>query len=303
MSISGSLQDVSVADVMQFIHLGRRTGTLVLARGRERAMVGFHLGKLVSAQAPRTPKLGDLLVQAGLIDGAELQAAVAAQERAVERRTLGQLLVASGAIEPQALRNAVVQQIEQAVSEVIAWDRGTFDFAVGDLRPVDDVALYPGDVIPDADINTQMVLLEAARIFDERNRGGGATTDETHPAAGEGRAATALADPEAVVSTVAEPEPEAWGEDDERGVHRLQMVTSDAALADALEHALPPGFAPVEPVGLRAAGKAFPGHETPIVLLDLRREGVTVQELGRLRRTRRGTPLVALVEPGTPLGP
>src|SRR4029079_14290689 len=42
--------------------------------------------------------------------------------------------------------------------------------AIDDLRPIDDIALYPSDVIRDADINTQMVLLEAARIFDERNR-------------------------------------------------------------------------------------------------------------------------------------
>ena len=52
----------------------------------------------------------------------------------------------------------------------MVWDNGTFEFAIDDLRPIDDIALYPSDVLPDADINTQMVLLEAARIFDERNR-------------------------------------------------------------------------------------------------------------------------------------
>ena len=70
----------------------------------------------------------------------------------------------------------IAEQIEQAVSEVMVWETGTFEFAIDDLRPIDDIALYPSDVLPDADINTQMVLLEAARIFDERNR------DGTHPA-------------------------------------------------------------------------------------------------------------------------
>ena len=73
MGISGSLKDVSVADVMQFIHLGRRTGTLLLSRGGERAMIGFHGGRLVSAQAPHTPKLGDLLISSGMIDGGVLR--------------------------------------------------------------------------------------------------------------------------------------------------------------------------------------------------------------------------------------
>ena len=63
----------------------------------------------------------------------------------------------------------------------MVWDTGTFEFAIDDLRPIDDIALYPSDVLPDADINTQMVLLEAARIFDERNR------DNPPPAASEAR--------------------------------------------------------------------------------------------------------------------
>ncbi|HSL83805.1 MAG TPA: DUF4388 domain-containing protein, partial [Thermoanaerobaculia bacterium] len=291
---------------MQFIHLGRRTGSLMLRRDDQRGVIGFHGGKLVSAGSPGTPRLGDLLQEAGLVRRDELDEAVRVQKAEDEPRSLGQILLGMEALDAESLRRVVGQQIEATVSELVAWDRGTFEFVVDDLRPVDDIALYPGDLVPDADINTQMVLLEAARIFDERNRGG--ATDDTPPARaaaleGEGGTATAVAGPEA--SAVAEPEAPAWGEapaEHEIGVHRLQMVTSDAALADALEHALPPGFAPVEPVGLRAAGTAFPGHEAPIVLLDLRREGVTVEELARLRRTRRGTPLVALVEPGVPLG-
>src|ERR1044071_5225598 len=107
MSISGSLKDVSVADVMQFIHLGRRTGTLLLARGRERAMIGFHVGRLVSAQAPRTPKLGDLLVSSGKVAPDVLAAAIAAQAEEREHRSLGQILVTSGAVAPDDLRNVI----------------------------------------------------------------------------------------------------------------------------------------------------------------------------------------------------
>jgi ActR/RegA family two-component response regulator len=181
MAISGSLKDVSVADVMQFIHLGRRTGTLLLARGAEHAMIGFHGGRLVSAQAPRTPKLGDLLISSGLINGTTLDHAIRTQSLERERHSLGQLLVASGAIDAEGLRQVIAQQIEQAVSEVMVWDTGTFEFAIDDLRPIDDIALYPSDVLPDADLNTQMVLLEAARIFDERNRARGESLLEPPP--------------------------------------------------------------------------------------------------------------------------
>src|SRR3954453_1973479 len=119
MGSSGSLTDVSVADVMQFVHLGRRPGTLRPSRSAERAMIGFHVGRLVSAQAPRTPKLGDLLISSGTIQKGVLDDAVEAQGRGLERRSLGQILLASGAIVPEDLRNVIGQQIEQAVAEVM----------------------------------------------------------------------------------------------------------------------------------------------------------------------------------------
>ena len=78
-----------------------------------------------------------------------------------------------GAVTGEDLRNVLQRQIEQTVYELVTWTRGTFHFELDELRPIDDVGIYPGDIIPHIDLNTQMVLLEATRIFDERNRGDG----------------------------------------------------------------------------------------------------------------------------------
>ncbi|MFL6259384.1 MAG: DUF4388 domain-containing protein [Thermoanaerobaculia bacterium] len=310
MGISGSLKDVSVADVMQFIHLGRRTGTLLLSRGSERAMIGFHGGRLVSAQAPRTPKLGDLLISSGMIDRGILDGAIRAQNEEVERRSLGQILVTSGSIDAQGLRQVIAEQIEQAVSEVMVWDTGTFEFAIDDLRPIDDIALYPSDVLPDADINTQMVLLEAARIFDERNRDGagpephhGSSSsrggsyedgDSTHPA---------LLDTGPVASVglaVAEPEPEIHAPAHAAERLRLQIVSVDVPFAESLADALQHEVAGTELVPLDHAGDPEPGEPPPVVLIDLRRRGVTLEEAAAVRRSHPRASFVALVDPGTP---
>ncbi len=309
MGISGSLKDVSVADVMQFIHLGRRTGTLLLSRASERAMIGFHGGRLVSAQAPRTPKLGDLLVSSGMIDRGILDHAIRSQNEEREHRSLGQILMSSGSIDAEGLRQVIAQQIEQAVSEVMVWETGTFEFAIDDLRPIDDIALYPSDVLPDADINTQMVLLEAARIFDERNR------DDTQPGASTGAADDgyeagdsthpALLDPRPAASTalaVAEPgiqlddlgEPKHAAE-----LLRLHVVSTDTEFAEGLAEALLHEVAGVELVPLGQAGLVSRGEPQPIVLVDLRRGGVTLDEAAALRRARPRASFIALVEPGT----
>lgn len=304
MGISGSLKDVSVADVMQFIHLGRRTGTLLLNRGVQRAMIGFHLGRLVSAQAPQTPKLGDLLISSGMIDRGILTRAIQSQRDALEHRSLGQILISSGSIDPEGLRQVIAQQIEQAVSEVMVWDNGTFEFAIDDLRPIDDIALYPSDVLPDADINTQMVLLEAARIFDERNRdraegrGGEMDGDATNPtmvmhppSRGTGGGAT-MALPGA-------PEDET-GEIPKHAAEllRLHVVSGDREFAERLSEALQHEIAAVEIRGLGQAGLPDPGEPHPIVLVDLRENEVSPDDAASLHRSRPRASFIALVEPG-----
>src|SRR5436853_357411 len=68
---------------------------------------------------------------------------------------------------------AIEQQIERTVYDVVTWNQGTFAFALDDLKPIDDIAVFPGDVIRHLNLDTQMVLLDALRIFDERNRDAG----------------------------------------------------------------------------------------------------------------------------------
>ncbi|HEX3127081.1 MAG TPA: DUF4388 domain-containing protein [Thermoanaerobaculia bacterium] len=313
MGISGSLKDVSVADVMQFIHLGRRTGTLLLSQGTKRAMIGFHLGRLVSAQAPRTPKLGDLLVTSGMIDRGILDRAIQAQHTELERRSLGQILLSTGSLDPEGLRQVIAQQIEQAVSEVMVWDSGNFDFAIDDLRPIDDIALYPSDVLPDADINTQMVLLEAARIFDERNRdraeSGQDSSSGTYPAGD-------ATNPTMVMDTHSAHHPSNGGfmaaemDADEDGARespkhaaellKLHLVSTDTVFAERLGEALQHEVAGVEVTNMAQAGTTNPGEPPPVILLDLRTSGgVTLEQAASVRRARPKASLIALVEPGS----
>ena len=75
MSLSGNLEDVSVADALQFIHLGGRTGTLTLSQGEATAEIGFHQGRIVNAWGPGSKRLGELLLDAGVIDQPTLAAA------------------------------------------------------------------------------------------------------------------------------------------------------------------------------------------------------------------------------------
>lgn len=301
MSLSGNLEDVSVADALQFIHLGGRTGTLTLSNGDAMAEIGFHQGRIVNAWGPGSKKLGELLIEAGLVDQATLQNALQAQEAEQPRRSLGQVLVGMQAITSEAMYRAVEQQIERTVYDLVTWTHGTFRFVLDDLKPIDDIAVVPGDVVRHLNLDTQMVLLDALRIFDERNRDGPtgagtpaqAITPISTPARGiHGPAASAsrTAPAHSVV-----PAAEQIAEDRVR----LQVVSADKQIAEKLAQAVPDAL--VARVNLRDAGTPPPGEAPPIVLLDLRQGAVALEAIAALRRARPRASILAVVDGGVPV--
>ena len=292
MSLSGNIQDVSVADALQFIHLGGRTGTLTLSCGESRAGIGFHQGRIVNAWAPGAKRLGELLIEAGLIDQSRLDEALRLQEREHPRRSLGQLLVSMGAVDADTIYKTVEQQIERTVYDLVTWNQGTFHFALDDLKPIDDIALVPGDVIRHFNLDTQVVLLDALRIFDERNRKASAPSNGT-PASGV--TPVAVRSPPPVARSRAAPTPaQAVAAVGEEARTRLQVVSDDKQLADKLAQALPEVI--VARVNLRDAGTPPPGEPPPLVLLDMRHGAVALDAMSALRRARPRASLLALAD-------
>ena len=63
MSLSGLIEQVSVVELLQFVHLGHRSGTLHLRDGARAASVSVHRGRTVGATSPDSLALGPLLVE------------------------------------------------------------------------------------------------------------------------------------------------------------------------------------------------------------------------------------------------
>ena len=323
MSLSGNLEDVSVADALQFIHLGGRTGTLTLAFNDVSAEIGFHQGRIVNAWGPGSKRLGELLVDSKVIDAATLEQALQKQAGESPRRSLGQILVAMNALAPETMYRAVEHQIERTVYDLVTWTQGTFHFALDDLKPIDDIAVFPGDVIRHLNLDTQMVLLDALRIFDERNRdaalrGGpvptpaAGMTPVTSPQKAPARTAAPAANGPPQQQQHQQPAPAApshqhgqsyatTATDAVADRMRLQVVSADRQLAEKIAQAMPPAEATVVRLTLRDAGTPPPGEQPPIVLIDLRQGGVALEAISALRRARPRASILAVVDAGVPL--
>lgn len=308
MSINGVLEDLALADVLQFVHLSRRTGTLYLWREDERrAEIGFHDGRIVSAWSPGHRRLGDLLVGAGIIDESTLESALQIQKDEDGQRILGQILLSEGAVTRADIHSVIKEQVQASIFDLLTWHYGNFHFEVDELRPIDDIGLVPGELLDDLDLNTQMVLLEAARTFDEQRRKSQAAGEESDESDLDRRLKLAgLAgkrDGDGDGDGAVERQPSAeMGRrrpvrDQVLEPVRCQVVSQDRSLLTSLQQEIPSDLARVVSVRLREAGNRVPGETaSPIVLFDLR-DGTEIEDISSLARTRPAASVVVIAGP------
>ncbi|HVU51567.1 MAG TPA: DUF4388 domain-containing protein, partial [Polyangia bacterium] len=185
MSLSGLIEQVSVVELLQFVHLGHRSGTLHLRDGARVASVSVHRGRTVGATTPDALALGPLLVERKLVSRAQLAEAQRRQAAARPRPRLDAVLVEMKAVTGAALIAAVEEQIRTCIYDIMTWATGTFDFDVGRVDVLEDLSPAPGEAVPPIDINTQGALLEGLQRADERAHA--ASTDAARAASEAGQ--------------------------------------------------------------------------------------------------------------------
>ena len=135
MAIRGSIAEAALADVVQMLALGRRTGRLSVAREGELGTVWFVDGAVAhAALAHRREPVGASRVRGGALDDADLRAALV--EQAAEPETpLGVLLVRRAGVREDVLAAHVAAQTAEAAYELLGWTRGTFSFEAAAAPP------------------------------------------------------------------------------------------------------------------------------------------------------------------------
>lgn len=288
MSLTGRLEDVSVVELLQFVHVGGRSGTLRLRDQDSAASVSVHRGRTIGATGPNALPLGPLLIEAKLITAAQLAEARARQAAAQPRPSLDKVLVDMKAVTSAALLAAVEAQIKTCIYDLISWTTGTFDFDLGRVDTIDDLSPSPGDTVPPLEINTQATLLEGLQRADERaHEAASATLHATATSAADAGAVRARDTRQTVpVRLVEVPAP--WRPS------VFQIVSKDVELARQVGGKLAVERVRTVRVALADAGAAGPDEEPPVVLLDLRAKAATVEDVTAVRRAHPRALVLAL---------
>lgn len=171
-SIHGDLESFELFNVLEFLRMQRKTGSLVISAPAGVGVLRLEQGMLIGGSAPRVERLGELLVRRGLILRRDLDLALSRQKElypelgaAVDRDapTLGVVLLKDHLLEESQLTDVLFHMIVLVIGQINQWQKGAFAF-----HPAEDMG-FP------IRFNVQNVVLELLRTEDERMHYGAET--------------------------------------------------------------------------------------------------------------------------------
>lgn len=183
MSFVGDLEHLPIVDVIQLLHATRKSGTLCLKSAKGESQLVFCDGCIVSANhSNNSVRIGQILVQMNAISREELNNTLSEQKSAGSNRIpLIASLIESGKIRKEDAFKGLETLIEMTIVEVLTWTEGTFELDVDTSVISDEYRYIPEKLKLDLHLNTQNVLMDALRIYDEKKRDG-TLMEETFPA-------------------------------------------------------------------------------------------------------------------------
>ncbi len=160
MGVSGTLKSMLPGDLLQWLSLGQKTGTLLLRNKAVEKKIFFKNGRVISS-ASNDPReyLGQFLMSHGYLTEPELMKAMEVQMQS--GILLGKILVMIDVINETDLHRLMRLKAEEEIYDIFLWQDGEFQF-------VDD-ALPTMEMIPLV-VDVTGIIMEGTRRVDEWQR-------------------------------------------------------------------------------------------------------------------------------------
>jgi hypothetical protein len=141
MALRGNLKTFALSAVCRMIHEEAKTGILEVTSGGRTIQIYFKQGVIVflSGNASAELSLGALLKASGLIDEGRLQQAL--QKATAAGKRLGVVLIEQGHISKARLVRILHYQFKEAVTTMLTWREGEFEYTDGLGDYVEDIGL------------------------------------------------------------------------------------------------------------------------------------------------------------------
>ena len=160
MALSGNLKTMLPGDLLQWLSLGQKTGTLVISNKRVEKKIFFRKGRVISS-ASNDPReyLGQFLMSHGYLTEPELKKAMEVQLHS--GILLGKILVMIDVIGEEDLQRLMRRKAEEEIYDIFLWNDGDFYFIDDELPQMEMVPLQ---------VDVTGIIMEGTRRVDEWSR-------------------------------------------------------------------------------------------------------------------------------------
>ena len=157
MGVSGNLKTMLPGDLLQWLSLGQKSGTLVVANGDVEKKIFFKGGRVISS-ASNDPReyLGQFLMSHGYLSEEELRKAMEVQLQS--GILLGKILTMIGLISEDDLMRLMRLKAEEEIYDVFLWHEGEFHFIDNELPQMEMIPLK---------VDVTGIIMEGTRRVDE----------------------------------------------------------------------------------------------------------------------------------------
>jgi hypothetical protein len=161
MALKGNLKDFSTTQLLNLIHLARKTGSLTIQVPPGVTTLFFREGKLVYAtMSGRDGHLASVLARAGKLSE-EHAKIIRARAGTQSDKELGMLLISAGQVTQPDIVSSIRSDILDTVYGLFTWTDGLFHFEPNQL---------PSDDAITVSINLENIILEGSRRVKEWER-------------------------------------------------------------------------------------------------------------------------------------
>ncbi len=158
-NIRGNLEVMSLPDVLQWIGLAQKTGSLTFERGRDKKVIFFSKGVIIGANSNNPKdKIGELLVRMDKLTAEIVEEGLQQQRESGE--LIGDIFLARGYLTTQEFITALERQATEIIYDLFAWRDGRFIF----LEKLPRLRTIP------IAIKVDFILMEGLRRVDEWQR-------------------------------------------------------------------------------------------------------------------------------------
>jgi hypothetical protein len=171
MAFTGDLEHLHIVDIIQLVHTTRKSGIFSVTGNKGESKIVFSNGSIVGANHINDSiRIGTVLVKMGAITIDDLKQALGVMHADKKGTPLIATLLQMGTLKQEDALKGLKKLVEITILELMGWKKGTFTFDTDTVVFSPESGASFGGMEQDVALDAQMILMDALRIYDERER-------------------------------------------------------------------------------------------------------------------------------------